>query len=135
LSSTPRLAGVILSVEHNAIRARFHLDASLELGRHDFRIVAPHGSTVNWFDVSNRREIFEKEPNDDRQHAQPIEFPVLVNGTIKPGDYDYFRFAAKAGQTVTFDVLATRNGSQLDSVIDLLDSAGTLLHDPQSLGP
>jgi len=46
---------------------------------------------------------------------------------VKPGDYDYFRFTAKAGQTVTFDVLATRNGSQLDSVIDLLDSAGTLL--------
>jgi hypothetical protein len=127
LSATPKLSADILSVEHNAIRARFHLDASLEPGRHDFRIVAPHGSTIHWFDVSDRKEIFEKEPNDDRQHAQPIEFPVLVNGTVKGGDYDYFRFTARAGQTLTFDVLATRNGSQLDSVIDLLDSAGTLL--------
>jgi hypothetical protein len=127
LSATPKLSADILSVEHNAIRARFHLDASLEPGRHDFRIVAPHGSTVNWIDVSDRKEVFEREPNDDRQHAQPIEFPVLVNGTVKAGDYDYFRFTAKAGQTLTFDVLATRNGSQLDSVIDLLDSAGTLL--------
>jgi hypothetical protein len=127
LFATTKLSGVILSVEHNLIRARFHLDPSTELGRHDFRIVAPQGSTVNWFDVSDRKEIFEKEPNDDRQHAQPIEFPVLVNGTVKAGDYDYFRFTAKAGQTLTFDVLATRNGSQLDSVIDLLDSSGTLL--------
>src|SRR5579859_6443381 len=127
LTATPKLSADILSVEHNLIRVRFHLDPSLELGRHDFRIVAPHGSTVNWLDVSDRKETFEKEPNDDRQHAQPIEFPVLVNGTVKAGDYDYFRFTARAGQTVTFDVLATRNGSQLDSVIDLLDSAGTLL--------
>jgi len=30
LSPTPKLSGVILSVEHNASRARIHLDASLE---------------------------------------------------------------------------------------------------------
>ena len=52
----------------------------LETGRHDFRIIAPHGSTINWMDVSDRKEIFEKEPNDDRQHAQRIELPVLVMG-------------------------------------------------------
>src|SRR3981081_4036574 len=50
LFATPKISGVILSVEHNAIRARFHLDPSLELGRHDFRIVAPPGSTLNRFD-------------------------------------------------------------------------------------
>jgi hypothetical protein len=57
-------------VEHNVIRARFHVDSAAELGRHDFRVVAPHGSTANWFDVSGRQEIFEKEPNDDLQRAQ-----------------------------------------------------------------
>src|SRR6266567_3902394 len=127
LFATPKLSATILSVEHNAVRARFHIDPAAEPGRHDFRLVAPHGSTINWFDVSARKEIFENEPNGDRQHAQAIELPVLINGTVKAGDYDYFRFAAKAGQTLTFDVLATRNGSQFDSVIDLLDSAGTLL--------
>jgi hypothetical protein len=127
LFATPKLSATIINVEHNAIRARIHLDPSAEPGRHDFRVVAPHGSTVNWFDVSSRTEIFEKEPNDDRQRAQPIELPTLINGTVKAGDYDYFRFTALAGQTLTFDVLATRNGSQFDSVIDLLDSAGTLL--------
>ena len=78
---------------------RFHIDPAAEPGRHDFRLVAPHGSTVNWFDVSARKEIFDNEPNDDRQHAQVVELPVLINGTVKAGDYDYFRFAAKAGQT------------------------------------
>jgi len=44
------------------------------------------------------------------------------------------------GQTVTFDVLATRNGSQLDSVIDLLDydvrfGQGFLFAPPRPLRP
>src|SRR6266567_1129571 len=73
LFATPKLSATILSVEHNAVKARFHIDPSAEPGRHDFRLVAPHGSTINWFDVSSRK------------------------------------------------------GSQFDSVIDLLDSAGTLL--------
>jgi Bacterial pre-peptidase C-terminal domain/Quinohemoprotein amine dehydrogenase, alpha subunit domain III len=127
LFARPGLSAVILKVEHNRIQARFHIDVSAETGRHDFRIVAPHGSTINWFDVSDRKEIFEKEPNDDRQHAQEIRLPVLLNGGVKAGDYDYFRFAAEAGHTVTFDVLSTRNGSQFDPVIDLLDENGSLL--------
>lgn len=127
LFASPGLAATILKVEHNRIEARFHIAAAVETGRHDFRIVAPHGSTVNWFDVGDRPEIFEREPNNDRAHAQPISLPVLLNGSVTAGDYDYFRFTAEAGHTVTFDVLATRNGSQFDSVIDLLDANGSQL--------
>src|SRR5215468_2308328 len=127
LFATRGLSAEILKVEHNVIDARFHVKANAEVGRHDFRIVAPHGSTINWFDVSDRVESFEAEPNDDRAHAQLIKLPILLNGTVKTGDYDYFRFTAEAGHTLTFDVLATRNGSQFDSVIDLLDENGSLL--------
>src|SRR5262245_28287538 len=72
LFATPKLSATLLSVQHNAVKARFHIDPSAEPGRHDFRLVAPHGSTINWFDVSARAEIFENEPNNDRAHAQAI---------------------------------------------------------------
>lgn len=121
---TPKLRAEILKSEHNLIEARFHLDATAEPGRHDFRLIAPHGSTIGWFDVSARPESFEKEPNDERDAAQALEFPVLLNGVVKGGDYDYFRFTAAAGQTLTFDINATRNGSPLDAVIGLLDEGG-----------
>ena len=39
--ASPGLTARILEVTHNSIHARFHLDASAELGRHDFRIIAP----------------------------------------------------------------------------------------------
>ncbi len=122
---TPKLKAEILQAEHNLIRARFHLDPTAEPGRHDFRLIAPHGSTIAWFDDGIRPESFEKEPNDDPAHAQALDFPVLMNGIVKSGDYDYFRFTAHAGQTLTFDLNAGRNGSPLDPVIAILDKDGS----------
>ncbi len=119
-----KLRAEILKAEHNLIRARFHLDSSAEPGRHDFRLIAPHGSTVSWFDVGTRPEAFEKEPNNDFPRAEPIDFSRLLNGIVKAGDYDCFRFSARAGQTLTFDINATRNGSPLDSVMSLHEESG-----------
>ncbi len=70
---------------------------------------------------------FEKDPNDSIANPQSVEFPLLVNGTIKAADYDHFRFTARKGQTLTFDLNATRNGSPLDPVISLHDETGTEL--------
>jgi len=125
--ATPKMNAELLRVEHNSIKARVHLDPTAEPGRHDLRLIAPHGSTIGWFEVGTRTESFEKEPNNDRAHAQPIEFPALMNGTIRPGDYDYFKFTARAGETITFDVAAKRFESALDSVLSLLDEKGTEL--------
>jgi pre-peptidase len=119
-----KLRAEILHSAHNLVRARFCLDPSAEPGRHDFRLIAPQGSTIAWFDVSTRAESFEKEPNDTIANSQPVEFPLLMNGIIKAGDYDHFRFTARQGQTLTFDINATRNGSPLDPVISLHDASG-----------
>ena len=53
--------------------------------------------------------------------------PALLNGTVRPGDYNYFRWTARAGENLTFDILAPPNGSKLGAEIDLLDEAGRLL--------
>jgi hypothetical protein len=113
-------------LESSAYRARIRIraDASSEPGRHDLRLLAPQGSTLTWLDISAHPETAEKEPNGDFDNASPLVFPALVNGIITAGDYDYYRFAASAGQTLTFDLLATRNGSPLDGVLELLDARG-----------
>ncbi len=119
-----RIEATLLAVEHNRVRARFRLAAVVEPGRKDFRLIAPHGSTTAWFDVSDRPEVVEKEPNDNRASAEKIPFPALINGIIRGGDYDYFQFRARAGQTMVFDLLGRRNGSSLDGVLSLLDEQG-----------
>ena len=62
---------------------------------------------------------------------------VLVNGRIGDslhgstgtahGDYDHYRLAANAGQMITIDVDAALQGSTLDSVVGIYNSAGSLL--------
>jgi hypothetical protein len=121
---TPKLRADILAVSHNLVKARVYVDAAIEPGRHDFRIVAPQGSTLAWFDVNTRPEVFEKEPNNDCAAAQPIEFPILMNGVVNQRDYDCFKFDARAGQTITFDLAAGRNESGLDGVLSLLNADG-----------
>lgn len=75
-------------------------------------------------------EILEVESNDTPATAQPITFPVTVNGqiaTAKPNresDQDFFKFTAKKNQQLTFSVAAQGLGSLLDSMIEVLDHRG-----------
>jgi hypothetical protein len=53
--------------------------------------------------------ILEKEPNDTAEKAQEITLPAVVCGRFdKPGDADWYSFAAKAGETIRIDLLCER---------------------------
>jgi hypothetical protein len=73
-------------------------------------------------------ECCEIEPNDDREHAQKVQLPVIINGRIDhPDDWDVFQFAGHAGETIVAEVKARRLNSPLDSVLMLTDAHGKLL--------
>jgi hypothetical protein len=81
--------------------------------------------------VGNQPELFEQEPNNNPAEAQSVSLPVTINGRIdgsrKEGaapDEDFFRFHARKGEQLTIDVAATRLGSKLDSLIEVLDAQG-----------
>jgi len=118
------LSAEILSSLGATLKLRVTADKRAEVGRRDFRLVTARGAYVGVFDVSGLPEIRETEPNDDWRKAQPIQIPVLVNGIIGNEDWDHFRFHADAGQTLVFDVSATRHGSRLDADLAILDDHG-----------
>jgi hypothetical protein len=81
--------------------------------------------------VGSEPEVFEEEPNNTVAKAQSVSIPVTINGHIDGGvkadgnpDEDYFRFHASKGQQLNIDVAAARLGSELDSVIEVLDAKG-----------
>ena len=127
----------ILSTTAQSIRARITVALEAHLGQHDFRVSTPTGSTVAVFQVGSLLEIFETEPNTEFEAAQLVELPAIVNGTLgidesgaKPGtetDYDFFRFRAEAGQTLTFDAISTRIGGTADTYLTLFDAKGNEL--------
>ncbi|HEV2494219.1 MAG TPA: hypothetical protein VG204_14225 [Terriglobia bacterium] len=81
--------------------------------------------------VGNEPEVAEQEPNDSPAEAQNISLPVTINGHIDGGvkrggtpDQDYFRFKATRGERLAVEVAASRLGSSLDSVIEIVDAGG-----------
>jgi hypothetical protein len=70
-------------------------------------------------------KIAEVEPNNVPAQAQPIPIPAEVTGSIEAaGDVDVFRFEAKKGEALTFEVFAGREKSTLDSRLEVRDEAG-----------
>ncbi len=114
----------ILSALGSKLKLKVTADGTAEVGRRDFRLTTRRGVYVGVFDVGALPEMLEKEGNDDFRKPQPIDLPVLVNGMLGNEDWDHFRFHASAGETLIFDVSATRHGSRLDSDVAILDQQG-----------
>jgi hypothetical protein len=93
-----------------------------------YPITTRHGPLVSNhvpFAVDEMPEVLEKEPNNGKEKAQRVTLPVIVNGRIdRPGDWDIFRFAGRAGEEIVAEVSARRLDSPLDSLLRLTDSAG-----------
>lgn len=88
------------------------------------------GSTRSFATVllSDRRELTETEPNDDRKGANRVEFGENINGRLQqPGDVDHFVFHARAGQSGRYTAFARRLGSPADIVLRLSQANGNQL--------
>src|SRR6185369_15495364 len=81
-------------------------------GKSEATIVAQdvHGMapSPNVFRVSDFPATNEQEPNEDVKSAtSAVKLPAAFQGIIeKPGDADFFRFTAKKGQSLDFQVYA-----------------------------
>lgn len=70
--------------------------------------------------------------NNSIETAQAVSLPAMIAGTIASEsgsndsavDNDYFRFTAEAGQPWVFTVIARKDGSPLDSRIEILQDDG-----------
>lgn len=70
-------------------------------------------------------ESTEKEPNNEKQTAQRVKLPIIVNGRIgRPGDTDMLRFSGRAGEEIVAEVFARRLDSPLDSALRLTGASG-----------
>jgi len=114
----------VMDSSESQITAEVTIAANAPAGRRDLRVITPRGSFVQVFDVGALPEQMEREPNDDWATAPMVEMPLILNGKILPEDYDHFRFRAKAGQELCFDLNSSRNGSRFDAVLSLLNDQG-----------
>ncbi len=130
LTSLSSGASVITSDEKlkpvpNRIAFRVDLNAFEAPALHVLRVLTREGiSNPVIFRVGVLPEVNEEEPNDVPSAAKPIALPVTVNGRLGPTDRDTFRFSAKAGERLVFEVEARRLGSAVDPTLHVLRADG-----------
>ena len=102
-------------------------------GVREFRLATPNGaSTVGQIVVVRDPVIVEQAGNDTRDKAQEIAVPATICGAIeKNEDFDFFKFKAEAGQSLTFHVRGQRLEDKihdlqnhLDPILFLRDATG-----------
>ncbi len=123
----PDMQAQILSSDFFSIKARISVGPKVPTGLHDFRIRAARGSYVGVFHISSLAGQREVEPNNDPAHAQKIALPTLIDGVVDQGDYDVFGFHGEPGETLIFDLMATRAASRFDGALSILDERGNEL--------
>lgn len=83
----------------------------------------------NYIRVNALKNVLEAEPNNAiAQATSGDDAPLAFNGIIQAaGDEDFFKFAAKKGQTFDINVFARRLRTPLDPVLNLYGPAGNHL--------
>ena len=72
--------------------------------------------------------------NNTPETAQKISVPAGISGRIdSPADVDYFAFTAKKGERFSFEVIAHRQQSSLDSNLRIVDAKGRQLAENDDL--
>jgi hypothetical protein len=92
-----------------------------------FRATTDDGPTFNEVKlaVGTDPEAVSTGTNTGIATAQPITIPSTINGIVQKSAENYFRFHATKGQKFVLEVDARRLGSELDSLIEVLDAKGS----------
>ncbi|MCA9086000.1 MAG: PPC domain-containing protein [Planctomycetaceae bacterium] len=108
--------------------------SEIQIFAEDDRGISPSGHTVR---ISPDPNSFEVEPNNAVAEATPVAFPSAFNGVLQAaGDHDYFKFAAKKGQTFEVECYGRRIRSAIDPVMHIFRADGrTLSGNDDSRGP
>jgi hypothetical protein len=96
------------------------------LGSRELRVAGPGGvSNPLTLQITDLPEILEPAAVDPTMPAPLLTLPVGVSGRISASpEVDRYRFKARAGEELSFDVQANRTGSPLDATLVLLDAQG-----------
>jgi hypothetical protein len=131
--SNPPAKGQAAPTQVRSVKIRVRADADAAVGVREFRVASTLGiSTLGQLLVVAEPVVLESSDNNTPDRAQRVTPPCVVSGRIEVAeDVDCFRFAAKARQTFTFDVVCARIQDKIhdlqkhaDPMLVLLDSAG-----------
>jgi hypothetical protein len=126
------VSGSVVSATFTKALVDVAVSADAAPGPRRLRLASERGvSNTVLFRVSRWPTPVEKEPNDDLDSPMPVVAPALISGRLQTDqDVDLYRFHAKAGQRLQFNVLGARNGTNADVSLAILHPDGReVVHD------
>ena len=127
-------AKIVKVTDETTVALAVTVAADAELGEHDVRLTTVGGVSNRFrFIVGELPEVNQTRPNFEPKQAQLLpSLPVVVNGQVFEADRDYYRFTAKEGQLLVFDVqgrallpfMADAVPGWLDACLTLSDGNG-----------
>lgn len=108
------------------VKLKVTVAADAALGVREFRLASNLGiSSIGQIVIVDDPVILENSANNTIAQAQAIQLPCVVAGRIEAiEDVDYFKFEAKEGQTLTFELYCAR---LQDKIHDLQKHAKPML--------
>lgn len=94
-------------------------------GFHALRLASKRGTSNTRLFVTDELPLVGKADGSRKRETAPeIKFPCVVPGRSDAEQADWYRFKAKKGERVVFEVLGRRLGSGIDPQITLYDIKG-----------
>lgn len=120
--------GKVLSANAtNASAAKFQITVPAEasVGIHALRVASANGvSSPVLLMVDDLPSVADRGTNTSVTNAQPLAWPVAVDGASVALGFKFYRVSVKAGDRLAIEAVAQRLGSKLDPVLRLLDLRG-----------
>jgi hypothetical protein len=122
VSSPPPVPGTVLK----SVKMKVTVAKDAPLGVREFRIATTLGiSTVGQLLIVDDPVVMESPANNTAAQAQAVKLPCVLAGKLEVvEDLDYFKFEAKEGEIVTFEVFCAR---LQDKIHDLQKHAKPML--------
>ena len=111
--------GRILETHDSSALIHLEVPANAGAGAYELALVTPSGRSDP--------AMFLVDPTPVYKRGDTVQPPVSITGTAHYRDPERFRFEAKKGQALVFEVRAHRFGSPVDSVLRILDEKGKQL--------
>ncbi len=111
-------------VEKGKVDATISIAPDVPLGNHFLRLRTKSGiSFMRHIMVGPYPNVEEKEPNNDFETPQLVEFNQTIEGLVGSEDVDYYKVAAKKGQRISLEIEGLRLGhAAFDSFIAVFNS-------------
>ncbi|HTQ56468.1 MAG TPA: hypothetical protein VMI94_18490 [Bryobacteraceae bacterium] len=116
----------------NEVTLELAVRADADIGPVDFRLQTPLGTSpvARFLIEPYYGETADSEPNDTPEDAVEVIAPAILVGAIsKPGDVDYYKIEANAGEQIVFENGGAMLGSALQPVVTIYDADQNLVHE------